>query len=50
MKKLHELSGKAQQKAIKTIRELLDCGFYMNNHSIYDYCENIELDLIIAGI
>ena len=41
MKKLYELSGKAHQKAIKTIRELLDCGFYMNNHSIYDYCENI---------
>ena len=41
MKKLHELPGKAHQKAIKIIRELLDCGFYMNNHSIYDYCENI---------
>lgn len=41
MKKLHELSGKAQQKAIKTIRGLLSCGFYMNNHSICDYCESI---------
>lgn len=36
MKKLHELSDKAQRKAIKTIRELLGCGYYINNYSIFD--------------
>lgn len=42
MKKLHELSGKAQQKAIKTIRGLLSCGYYMDNNFIFDYCEFIR--------
>lgn len=32
MKKLHELSDKAQRKAIKTIRELLGCRYYINNY------------------
>lgn len=41
MKKLHELSGKAQQKAIKTIRKLLSCGVYMDNNSIFDYCKKM---------
>lgn len=41
MKKLHELSDKAQQKAIKTIRELLSCGYYINNYSIFDYCKKM---------
>ena len=36
MKKLHELSDKAQRKAIKTIRELLGCRYYINN-----YCEKM---------
>lgn len=35
MKKLHELSDKAQRKAIKTIRELLSCGFYMHNSFMF---------------
>ena len=35
MKKLHELSDKAQRKAIKTIRELLSCGFYMHNSLMF---------------
>ena len=49
MKKLHELSDKAQRKAIKTIRELLGCGYYINNYSIFDYCKKKwELDLIIV--
>lgn len=42
MKKLHELSDKAQRKAIKTIRELLGCGYYMDNNFIFDYCEFIR--------
>ena len=42
MKKLHELSDKAQRKAIKIIRELLSCGFYMNNNSIFDYCKKMR--------
>ena len=41
MKKLHELSDKAQRKAIKTIRELLSCGYYINNYSIFDYCKKM---------
>lgn len=41
MKKLHELSDKAQRKAIKTIRELLSCGYYMDNSSIFDYCKKM---------
>ena len=41
MKKLHELSDKAQRKAIKTIRELLGCGYYINNYSIFDYCKKM---------
>lgn len=41
MKKLHELSDKAQQKAIKTVRGLLSCGFYMDNNSIFDYCKKM---------
>ena len=41
MKKLHELSDKAQQKAIKTIRELLSCGYYINNYFIFDYCKKM---------
>ena len=41
MKKLHELSDKAQQKAIKTIREFLSCGYYINNYSIFDYCKKM---------
>ena len=35
MKKLHELSDKTQRKAIKTIRELLSCGFYMHNSFMF---------------
>ena len=38
MKKLHELSDKAQRKAIKTVRGLLSCGYYMDNNFIFDYC------------
>lgn len=41
MKKLHELSDKAQRKAIKTIRKLLGCGYYINNYSIFDYCKKM---------
>ena len=41
MKKLHELSDKAQRKAIKTIRELLGCGYYINNYTIFDYCKKM---------
>ena len=41
MKKLHELSDKAQRKAIKTIRELLSCGYYINNYTIFDYCKKM---------
>lgn len=41
MKKLHELSDKAQRKAIKTIRELLGCGYYINNYSIFYYCKKM---------
>lgn len=41
MKKLHELSDKAQRKAIKTIRELLSCGVYMDNNSIFDCCKKM---------
>ena len=41
MKKLHELSDKAQRKAIKTIRELLSCWYYINNYSIFDYCKKM---------
>ena len=41
MKKLHELSDKAQRKAIKTIRELLSCGYYMDNNSIFDCCKKM---------
>ena len=42
MKKLHELSDKAQRKAIKTVRGLLSCGYYMDNNFIFDYCEFIR--------
>ncbi|MCI6456691.1 MAG: hypothetical protein MSA56_03155 [Clostridium sp.] len=41
MKKLHELSDKAQRKAIKTVRELLSCGVYMDNDSIFVYCKKM---------
>ena len=41
MKKLHELSDKAQRKAIKTVIGLLSCGFYMDNDSIFDYCKKM---------
>ena len=41
MKKLHELSDKAQRKAIKTVRELLSCGVYMDNNSIFVYCKKM---------
>lgn len=41
MKKLHELSDKAQRKAIKTVRGLLSCGVYMDNNSIFVYCKKM---------
>ncbi len=41
MKKLHELSDKAQRKAIKTVKELLSCGYHMDNSSIVDYCKKM---------
>ena len=42
MKKLHELSDKAQRKAIRTVRGLLSCGVYMDNNSIFDCCKKME--------
>ena len=41
MKKLHELTDNAKRKAIKTVRELLSCGFYIDNNSIFDYCKKM---------
>ena len=41
MKKLHELSDKAQQKATKILRERLSCGYYIDDNFIFDYCKKM---------